>query len=70
MDILKICEMYNCGDNCGGITSRRVCDNGEDIFWESRRCDGFSQGFLFSFRCFEFDFLFTLEVKPENIKPP
>jgi len=37
--------MYNCGDSCGGITSRRVCDNGEDIFWESRLCDGFSQGF-------------------------
>lgn len=40
LDQAAICKFYNCPANCGKPVNQ--CDNGEEIYFASRKCDGFN----------------------------
>ena len=40
LDQLAICKLYGCPQSCGNAVN--VCDNGEQIYFASRKCDGFN----------------------------
>jgi len=37
---MAICKMYGCAPTCGKQLS--FCDNGEELFFSTRKCDGFN----------------------------
>lgn len=39
-DQMAICKMYGCAPTCGKQLS--FCDNGEELFFSTRKCDGFN----------------------------
>ena len=39
-DQMAICKMYGCASTCGKQLS--FCDNGEELFFSTRKCDGFN----------------------------
>merc|ERR1719361_860294 len=39
-DQMAICKMYGCAPTCG--KDLNICDNGEELYFASRKCDGFN----------------------------